>query len=353
MRTNDTFFRLIGRHRYDTVNLLDITRYLWIKRKLIFKWEAVGILVGLLICFSIPKEYTTTIVFVPEKEVNKNPFKDIVESLMSESMKIGFDGDAYTKNLYAMLIDSQDFAYDLLSTKYTVKEDDDEKNLLLKEYLKEEQKHPWWDYIVSKPFEALERLLYKDSRKGTKFSHTLEDELAISELQKRMVLLELERTGALQLEVTMQDPQIAALVADTILVRLDRMLTRYRKAKDIEYLKFTTNITNEAKEKFYTMLDSVAFFKDSNNNLAFEREKAIEQRLVNDCNLAQDIYRTAQMKQQIAKSNLLQEKNRFAVIAPSTVAIKASNPNKKAIMSNTMFLFAFIPVMFLIWHKKQ
>ena len=131
------------------------------------------------------------------------------------------------------------------------------------------------------------------------------------------------------------------------------MLTSYRKAKDIEYLKFTTNITNEAKENFYTMLDSLAHFMDTNNNLAFEWDKAIEQRLANERNIALDIYRTAQMKQQVAESNILQGRNRFVVISPSTIANKASSPKKLAVLSYTMFLFAFLPCMLLVWRKER
>ena len=43
------------------IDLLELAGKIWDARKTILKWGVVGAVVGIVIAFSIPKEYTTTI----------------------------------------------------------------------------------------------------------------------------------------------------------------------------------------------------------------------------------------------------------------------------------------------------
>ena len=47
------------------IDLLELARKLWDSRKLILKFCLVGVVVGLVVAFSIPKEYTTSIKLAP------------------------------------------------------------------------------------------------------------------------------------------------------------------------------------------------------------------------------------------------------------------------------------------------
>ena len=55
------------------IDIIAIARYLWSKRKLLLKSSAIAVLVALIVAFSIPKEYTTTVKLMPETNnpVNK------------------------------------------------------------------------------------------------------------------------------------------------------------------------------------------------------------------------------------------------------------------------------------------
>lgn len=48
------------------IDIIAIARYLWSKRKLLLKSSAIAVLVALIVAFSIPKEYTTTVKLMPE-----------------------------------------------------------------------------------------------------------------------------------------------------------------------------------------------------------------------------------------------------------------------------------------------
>ena len=48
------------------IDLLELAQKVWDGKKLIFKACGVAVVLGLIVAFSIPKEYTTTVVLAPE-----------------------------------------------------------------------------------------------------------------------------------------------------------------------------------------------------------------------------------------------------------------------------------------------
>ena len=51
---------------YKEIDLLELAHKVWNGKKLIFKACGVAVVLGLIVAFSIPKEYTTTVVLAPE-----------------------------------------------------------------------------------------------------------------------------------------------------------------------------------------------------------------------------------------------------------------------------------------------
>ena len=50
------------------IDLIELGKKLWDKRKFILKGSGVGLLIGIIIAFSIPKEYSTTVILAPESK---------------------------------------------------------------------------------------------------------------------------------------------------------------------------------------------------------------------------------------------------------------------------------------------
>lgn len=48
------------------IDLLELGKKLWANRKFIIKVSALGLIIGIIVAFSIPKEYTTTVILAPE-----------------------------------------------------------------------------------------------------------------------------------------------------------------------------------------------------------------------------------------------------------------------------------------------
>ena len=53
------------------IDLIELAQKLWQERRMILKWCIAGIVAGLVIGFSIPKEYTVTVKLAPELQRGK------------------------------------------------------------------------------------------------------------------------------------------------------------------------------------------------------------------------------------------------------------------------------------------
>lgn len=48
------------------IDLIELLRVVWTQKRKLCKWGAVGLVVGIIIAFSIPKEYKTVVQIAPE-----------------------------------------------------------------------------------------------------------------------------------------------------------------------------------------------------------------------------------------------------------------------------------------------
>ena len=48
------------------IDLMELAQKLWAEKRMILKWCGIAALIGLIVAFSIPKEYSTTVKLAPE-----------------------------------------------------------------------------------------------------------------------------------------------------------------------------------------------------------------------------------------------------------------------------------------------
>ena len=102
-------------------------------------------LFGVIVAFSIPKEYSTTVTLAPE--ISGNSMLSSVSSLAS---MVGLyndanpTGDAIYPEIYPDLMSSTDFLVSLFDIKVVSK--DGTISTTYYKYLKNDQKHTWWSY---------------------------------------------------------------------------------------------------------------------------------------------------------------------------------------------------------------
>ena len=151
------------------IDLLELAGKIWAERRLVLKWCGIAVIVALVVAFSIPKEYTTTVMLAPEVEGGSRSLGGLsaLAGMAGINVGAGETSDALYPDLYPDIVSSVNFTTELFDVP--VQDADGELNTNLYTYLMEEQRSPWWSAIISFPFKCLGWItsLFKDEEEAT------------------------------------------------------------------------------------------------------------------------------------------------------------------------------------------
>lgn len=331
------------------VDLFALTKILWQRKKTIGIWCAIGAAVGLIIAFSIPKEYTTEITLAPEANDAKVSSGGL--SALAAMAGVGNSAagsDAVYPYLYPDIIQSVPFIISLLDVPVTDKTG--EKHLTVKEYMLEETKAPWWNFFTSLPGQIIGALSSSDddisgSSTGNKglnpFRLSKKQFKLVRSVGSRVTAKVDKKTDVVTLSVTMQDPLVSALLADTVASRLREYVTEYRTNKARQDALYLEQINQEAKEKYYQAQQRYADYLDTHQGIALYSVRTMRDRLENEATLAFNIYNQTSQQLQVAKAKVQEVTPVYTTLKPATVPVVASAPRKVLILVGCVFL-AFV-----------
>ena len=328
------------------IDLLELLQKLWAGRRLILKWCAVGAVVGLIIAFSIPKEYTTTVKLAPEIQNNKSSLGGLssLASMAGINMGSMSTTDAVYPELYPDIVQSVPFMTALFNVEVT--DAKGEQNWPVSEYVSEELRAPWWSAVLGFPFKALgwvKGLFTKDDEENggngvDPFRLTKEENEIVKSLQERIAVSVDKKTSVIALSVTMQDPLVSATLTDTVMRNLQDYITEYRTNKARNDLEFTQRLFDEAQSKYYEAQQRYAQSMDQNQGIVRRSFRTEQERLQNEMNLAFNLYNQTAQQLQMAKAKVQESTPVYAVVQPATVPLKASKPSKMILLVGFIFL---------------
>ena len=81
------------------IDLIELAQKLWKERKFLLKGCGIAVVVGLIVAFSIPKEYTTSVMIAPEASDNKGGSFSSLASLAGISLNTSSVSDAIYPDL--------------------------------------------------------------------------------------------------------------------------------------------------------------------------------------------------------------------------------------------------------------
>lgn len=326
-------------------SLLELTHKLWNGKWFIFKVMGICILVGIIIAFSIPKTYKVNIMISPESGQVSNGNLNGMASMLGISSFGNVTNDAINSSMFPDIINTTPFILEMYDIK--VKPKDFEECISLSEYV-EMQKGPWWGYILGFPGMVIGgiRTLFSSSEvteNETKetinpFQLTKEQYRKIDLIKTCLSASEDKKSGMTVVSAEFQDPLVAAVVADSAVVKLQKYIIDYRTRKaqaDCEYLE---KLCKERKDEYLTIQQKYADFIDRNRNVILQRTQAEGTRLQNDMSIAFQVYSQVETQLQVARAKVQEAKPVFAIVEPSTVPLRASSPNKPMILIVFIFL---------------
>lgn len=331
------------------INLIELVKKLWINKKLIFKSCGWAVLVGLVVGFSIPKEYSASVTLAPESTGGKSVSGSMAALAGMAGINLGSSssGDALSPDLYPDIVRSVPFSIEMFDVK--VKDKDGKLNTTLYNYLKDNQKQPWWRYITSAPINALGWIVKiikgnEEKKEGNgrvdSFRLTPEQSSIIGALAGRISVYVDTKTSVINIAVTMQDPLIAATVTNEVMTKLQDYITEYRTNKARKDLEFTQKLYEENMASYHKAQLEYAAYMDRNQNVSLRSAQTQQERLRNEMELAFNVYNQTAQQLQVAKAKVQEDTPVFTVVEAATVPLRASKPSKAMILIGFVFLAA-------------
>lgn len=334
------------KENFQRVDLIDMVLKLWNQRRSIAKSCGIAAVVSIIIGFSIPKEYTTTVTLAPEVSGTGKSMNNIsaLAGFAGLNLEGNQSGDALSPELYPDILSSTTFATELFNIK--VKDSEGKLETTVYEYLSNYQKNPWWEYVFKLPITIINLLLPSDETETLQqvnpFHLTKNENKIVNQLAQNIKISIDKKTAVISLSVTMQDPLISATLTDSVMVKLQNYITNYRTNKARLDLVFTEKIHDESKQKYYKAQQEYANYIDRNQNIRLKSVEAIQERLQNEMSLAYNLYNQTAQQLQLARVKVQENTPAFTVIQSATVPLKPSKPSKKIILLGLVFLtFAF------------
>lgn len=323
------------------IDWMEILRKIIAIRKTLYKAAGVGVVLGIIIALSIPKQYTVTVTLSPEMSGDKAGGG--LASLASSFLGGGASSspDALNATLAPDIVASTPFILELFNTR--VQTLDGKLDTTLVAYL-DEQKQPWWGYIKAAPgmaIGAIKSLFAEEADTASvlnPFQLTKKESEKVEGLRKILTADVDNKTAMTTISVTLQDPKVTAIVADSVVGKLQQYIIDYRIKKAKEDCAYLEQLYKERQQEYYEAQSKYAHYFDSNRNIAFQSVRAEQERLQNDMNLAYQVYSQVAQQLQVARAKIQEEKPVFAVVEPATIPLYPSNTSRKVIVIGILFL---------------
>ena len=340
------------------IDLMDLLRKVIGIRKKIYKAAGIGLIIGIIVAISIPKQYTVEVTLSPEMGNNKGGgLSGLAASFLGSGVTMGDGTDALNASLSADIVSSTPFLLELSAMEIPVTKN---KVMSLNTYLDEETS-PWWSYVIGFPgmviggvkslfteedediyFDKTSRGIIELSKKETEKIETLKEKITASVDKK---------TSMTSVTATFQDSKVAAVVADSVVKKLQEYIIDYRTSKSKEDCLYLEKLFKERQQEYYAAQKKYADYLDSHDNLILQSVRAEQERLQNDMSLAYQVYSQVASQLQVARAKVQEEKPVFAVVEPAVVPLEPSGTSRKVYVLAFIFLSVCIVISWNLFGK--
>lgn len=325
---------------------MDILRKIIGIRKTIYKAAGIGFVIGVIIAISIPKQYTVEVTLSPEMgSVKGGGLSGLAASFLGSEVSMGDGTDALNTSLSPDIISSTPFLLELSTMNIPVSKDE---NMTLNTYLDEESS-PWWNYVIGFPgmvIGGVKSLFAEEENESRALNRISQGTIELSkkeskkiEILKEMIVAAVDKkTSITSIAVTMQNPRAAAVVADSVVKKLQEYIIDYRITKSKEDCIYLEKLFKERQQEYYSAQQKYADYLDSHDNIILQSVRAEQERLQNDMSLAYQVYSQVASQLQVARAKVQEEKPVFAIVEPAVVPLEPSGTSRKIYVLVFVFL---------------
>jgi uncharacterized protein involved in exopolysaccharide biosynthesis len=320
------------------------------KHKMLYaKVLPIAFFIAIVIGFSIPKTYNCKILLAPEMGGKASSTSGLASLASSFGVNIGSGsatGDAITPTVYPDLMNSVDFKTALFPVK--VQRKGDKAPMTLYHYYKNEWKYAWWEHFFG--------LMAPKKQKDTlvnNFELTGEQTYIAGLINKNVVCSIDKKTNLITINVTAQDPHVAALLADSVKNRLQDFLTEYRTNKARNDLEYAQKLQKQAKKDYERARQLYVDYMDANQDVVLMAAMQKQTDLENEMQLQYNNYNALNAQVIDAKAKVQEVTPAFTTLQSATVPLDPAGPKKGQIVLIILFLAALFTTAWILYKENQ
>ena len=357
----------------DEIDLAELARQLWARRRVVWITTAVVFLIGLLIALASPEEYEASVVLMPQ---SSDASGGIGSGLLRQfgglaSLGLGGasggSGGTLSPDLYPEITQSTPFFLDIMDEEMYFATLD--TTVSFAQYFGEIERPGLLDYLKTYTV-GLPRLLinlpirfvnlFRDSptapilMQSPTVDTTATDTPVRAPLrltgQQRSVMGKLkgritttiEENNTVKIAVEMPDPMVAAQATDMATGYLTNYILEYRTEKSQQDLQFIQAQHDDKKARYGSIQRRLARFRDRNMNIISETALIEQEQLEAENQLALGLYESLAQQLEQAKIKVQEETPVFKVLEPIQVPLSPSSPNRELILILSLFVGLFL-----------
>ena len=338
------------------ISLIEVFKILKTDFRKVCIYSCTAGIIGVILAFATPKIYKSTVILAPEE--SGSSFSGSLSSLASMvgmNMKIGQTGDALYPEIYPDLMGSTGFVVGMFPV--TVTRSKTGETYTYFDYLDKHQKKAFYEYPQDwlksvKDLFSSEEQQPSDHKVNPKHLTKKEYDVA-KNIMGRIDCSVDKKTNVITIVVEDQDPLIAATVADSVQMHLQRTITDYRTKKARNDMEYMQKLFDEAHMEYAKARQKYAAFGDSYQNLKMQSYVLKGDELENEMQLKYTIYQQVVEQLQLAKAKVQERTPAFTIVQEATVPIKHSSRPKIVTLIIWMILGFLLRSGILLWRNRR
>lgn len=322
--------------------------------KLLCKIVAVFGILGVVVALSKAKTYTTTVLLAPEtSDVSSLGNLSSVGSMLGLNFGGNLTSDAIFPEIYPEVIVSTDFVVGLFDVPVT--QLDSTRSKPYYRHLISDVKIPFWSYPMKWIGDLIES--FKAEKENAKplggkidpFRLTKKEMKIVEAIQGSIIADVDKKTSIVSISVTDTDPQVSALLADTIMTRLQDYIIAYRTKKARNDLEYFEKLYRQLSVEYMDAQKRYTQAEDSYRDVILSTVRAKVEDLGKEVELRYAVLSETAKQLQVAKGRVQEQTPAFTVIQHATVPLQASSTPRTFVVIAFAFLGGMIDVVWVLF----
>jgi len=322
--------------RENEIDLVELAKHIWENRSTIYKFVAVGIVLGLAVALLSPVEYQSGATLMPEVQSSQGGASRLLQQygglLGLGGGSVDLDSEtSIPPMLYPQIVRSLPFQLQLLNTEVEFAEFGTTTTVY--NFFDEVYTPSVFSYVTEYTVGLHGKVigLFKEEEAPRPLPRGLEPDEVVSVTKDQMKIIEKmrervtvslnEESGVINLSVEMPDPNASAQIAKTSIGLIREYVTNYRTRKAEQDLQFAREQLQTAKAVFEDAQNRLAEFRDGNVNLATARAQTELQRLQSEYDLSFNVYNTLAQQVEQAKLKVQEQTPVVSLLQPVQVPV--------------------------------